>query len=94
MSETKIDKPTESDMATIGCKCDFCGKKLDGLKKIWIWNEHFACCRDHAQRAQANTNAIKSVEAFKRSYPQLNGLKPKKAIVDEFTSEERDIDLL
>jgi hypothetical protein len=54
--------PREVDLTVVGCKCDHCGISLDKLNRIWVWNEHFACSRDHVQRAQAQTNREDSVE--------------------------------
>lgn len=62
-----MDAPRETEMATVDCKCDHCGCSLNNRKTVWVWNEHLACSRDHAQRAQANTNAIESAKAFKRT---------------------------
>lgn len=83
-----MDAPTESDISVVDCFCDHvgCGKRLDKLKSIWVWNEHFGCTRDHVQRAQANTNALASAASFKRS-----------AFIttDHYEAKvERDIDLL
>ncbi len=47
--------PREVEMMIIGCKCDYCGKELV-KNKVWIWNEFFACSRDHVIRAQAESN--------------------------------------
>lgn len=76
----KKDVPREVELALVDCFCDYCSDRLDNLKTIWVWNEHFCCSRDHCQRAQGRSNSFAADEkSFKRS---LN------------KSEERDIDLL
>lgn len=63
----RSDVPVEAEMCTVECFCDHCGKSLNKFNKIWVWNEHFGCSRDHVQRAQGNANALASAAAFKRS---------------------------
>ncbi len=58
----KTDAPREVEVHTVNCLCDHCGKSLNSVPKIWIWNEHFGCSRDHVQRAQASTNLQKMAE--------------------------------
>lgn len=84
MSEKK-DAPRECEMHTVNCVCDHCGCSLNNRTRIWVWNEHFGCSRTHVQLAQATTNRFANRE---------DGLNPKKVIIDEFTPEEREIDLL
>ncbi len=54
--------PTEAELQTIDCKCDYCGCSLDRYSKIWVWNEHFACSRAHVQLAQGITNTLAQAE--------------------------------
>jgi hypothetical protein len=56
MNDKKSDAPRECEMHIVNCKCDYCGKSLDKLTRIWIWNEHFGCSRNCVQMAQAKTN--------------------------------------
>lgn len=63
----RSDMPRESEMTTVDCKCDYCGCSLDRKTKIWTWNEHFGCTKDHVQKAQGITNALASAVAFKHS---------------------------
>jgi hypothetical protein len=63
----KKDVPREAEISTVDCKCDHCGKSLNRITKVWVWNEHFGCSRTCVQRAQGNTNALDSAAAFKQS---------------------------
>lgn len=53
---SKAKPPRDVELNLVNATCDFCQTKLDGLKKVWVWNEHWACSREHVQRAQAATN--------------------------------------
>lgn len=67
MASSQVNKntPRQAEIAVVDCFCDHvrCGKRLDKLKTIWVWNEHFACSRDHVQKAQGETNYMASVRA-------------------------------
>lgn len=67
MKDKTLPDLREHENFTQACVCDHCGCSLDKYKTIWVWNEHFGCSRDHAQRAQGNANAIASVGVFKQS---------------------------
>lgn len=66
----KISGPVKADMTVVNCRCDFCQKILGAT--VWIWNEHFACSRDHAERAQESTNALASAGTFKQSVRDID----------------------
>lgn len=61
----KANAPREVEMTTVECHCDHCGQSLNRFSKIWVWNEHFGCSRDHAQLAQGTTNRV-----FKQSHQE------------------------
>lgn len=76
-------------MATVDCKCDYCGCSLNNRKTVWVWNEHLCCSRDHAQRAQAATNA----EVFKRDglYPLQYGVNAERLQTEIEKQKTRDL---
>lgn len=91
MSIDKANVPREVELHLVNCVCDHCGEKLDKLRSIWVWNEHFACSRSHAQLAQGETNKQKRLD-------EIEDERDEEEKLEEFfemdEDVQREIDLL